>query len=72
MKTPASLVALGAALLLVAGPVHSQTSKLTAEQQLQAMKEQNVKLLQQQATALEKLDGVLKDAQQLRTFARRS
>ena len=41
--------------------------------QFQAVaKEQNQKLLDQQTASLQKLDDVLKDAQQLRTFAHRS
>ena len=36
------------------------------------MKEQNQKLLEKQAATLEKLDEMLKDAQQLRGFAHRS
>ena len=72
MKTPALLSALAGAFALLALPLHSQDAKLPPEQQLKAMKEQNQKLIEKQAAALEKLDAILKDAQQLRVFARRS
>ena len=61
-----------AGMLFYAGPVHSQGAKATPEQQLKVMKEQNAKLLETQKATLEKLDELLKDAQQMRGFAHRT
>ena len=59
-------------MFLSASPVHSQQPKPTPEQQLKKLKEDNQKLLETQQATLEKLDEMLKEAQQLRGFAHRT
>jgi hypothetical protein len=68
------MAVLATGLMFLSGTeaVRSQAAKPSAEQQLKDLKAANAKLLETQAATLQKLDEVLKDAQQLRTFARRT
>jgi hypothetical protein len=61
--------------LLVLGGAHLETradAERTPLQKLQSIKEQNQKVIDLQAATLLKLDDVTKDAEQLRTFSKRS
>jgi hypothetical protein len=72
MKTFALFLAVTLGLLALASPLRSQVPKPTSLQQLQLMKEQNQKLIEQQEASLLKLDEMLKAAEQLRIFSRRT
>ncbi len=70
-----TLAATLATLLLTGGRLISQTQPLVAkspEQRLAELKAANAELLKKQATTQERLDALLKDAEQLRIFAKRS
>lgn len=67
------LFLLGATLLVGIVPLRSQSPQPAPPlQRMEAMKAQNEKLLETQAATLQKLDELMKEAQQLRIFARRT
>jgi hypothetical protein len=67
-----SLATLFAAILWCGAPLHSQAPKPAPLDQLKTLKDKNEKLLDQQTKTLQALDDLLKNAQQLRIFARRT
>lgn len=67
-----SYAALFAAILWSGAPLQSQAPKAPPLEQLKTLKEKNEKLLDQQTKTLQALDDLLKNAQQLRIFARRT
>jgi hypothetical protein len=71
MKSFALFLAVVIGLVSVSLPLRSQV-KPSAILQLQQMKDQNQKLIEQQEASLLKLDETLKEAQQLRIFSRRT
>jgi hypothetical protein len=66
-------LAAGAALFAIAVPMPMQAQATgTPMERLQKLKADRAKLLEQQASTIQKLEALDKDAQQLRIFARRT
>ena len=65
-----ALFALCLAALLPAG-LNSQQRVATTPEMLRAIQAGNAELLKRQAATLEKLDALLKDADQIRIFSKR-
>ena len=73
MNRTTAIYIIAALALLGAARLHSHAEAArNAAQNLQSIKEQNQKQIDQQAATLTKLDDLAKDADQLRAFAKRS
>lgn len=74
MKTPAIFFAGATLAFALTATVRSQVAPLPATplQQLQAIRAENVKLLEKQTATLQKLEEMRLQAQQIKNFTKRS
>lgn len=73
MKSTPYVLLAAAALIVGASQVQSQSpAPAGRSQQLQSLRDRNVRILEQQAATMLKLGELKKEADQLRIFARRS